>query len=99
MTSPKTVGVRKLKNELSAYIREIKTGKTILVTEHGKVVAELCPPSSSYDQIRRETQKQEWITSGKLIVPSKPLMKITKTGHDLPEGTAQRLLDNDRRDN
>jgi len=40
----KTVGVRELKNRLSEYIRHVRTGETVLVTDRGEVVAELTPP-------------------------------------------------------
>ncbi len=40
----KTVGVRELKNRLSEYIREVRSGESVLVTDRGEVVAELTPP-------------------------------------------------------
>ena len=40
----KTVGVRELKNRLSEYIRQVKSGEGLLVTDRGQVVAELTPP-------------------------------------------------------
>ena len=40
----KTVGVRELKNRLSEYLRQAKSGESVLVTDRGQVVAELTPP-------------------------------------------------------
>jgi antitoxin (DNA-binding transcriptional repressor) of toxin-antitoxin stability system len=40
----KTVGIRELKNRLSEYIREVRSGESVLVTDRGEVVAELAPP-------------------------------------------------------
>jgi prevent-host-death family protein len=40
----KTVGVRELKNRLSEYLRQVKSGEGVLVTDRGQVVAELTPP-------------------------------------------------------
>jgi antitoxin (DNA-binding transcriptional repressor) of toxin-antitoxin stability system len=40
----KRVGIRELKNRLSAYIRAVSSGETVLVTDRGQVVAELAPP-------------------------------------------------------
>ena len=40
-----TVGIRELKNRLSAYIRRAEAGDVILVTDRGRVVAELVPPA------------------------------------------------------
>lgn len=39
-----TVGVRDLKNRLSEYIRRVRLGESVLVTDRGEVVAELMPP-------------------------------------------------------
>ena len=40
----KTVGVRELKNRLSEYLRDVRAGERVLVTDRGEVVAELAPP-------------------------------------------------------
>ena len=40
----KVVGIRELKARLSEYIRRIRGGEEVLVTDRGKVVAELRPP-------------------------------------------------------
>jgi prevent-host-death family protein len=36
----KAVAVKELKNRLSAYLREVKNGEVVLVTDRGMVVAE-----------------------------------------------------------
>jgi len=40
----KSVGLRELKNRLSEYVREVRAGEGVLVTDRGEVVAELLPP-------------------------------------------------------
>jgi prevent-host-death family protein len=40
----KSVGVRELKNRLSEYLRDVRAGERVLVTDRGEVVAELAPP-------------------------------------------------------
>lgn len=40
----KAVGIRELKNHLSEYIREVRSGESVLVTDRGEVVAEIGPP-------------------------------------------------------
>jgi len=40
----KTVGLRELKNRLSEYVRQVRVGEGVLVTDRGEVVAELNPP-------------------------------------------------------
>jgi prevent-host-death family protein len=39
----KAVGVRELKTRLGSYLREVRNGKTIVVTDRGEPVAELRP--------------------------------------------------------
>jgi prevent-host-death family protein len=43
----KSVGIRELKNRLSEYVREVRSGEAVLVTDRGEVVAELIPPGRS----------------------------------------------------
>jgi antitoxin (DNA-binding transcriptional repressor) of toxin-antitoxin stability system len=40
----KAVGIRELKNRLSEYLRQVRRGEEILVTDRGVVVAELRRP-------------------------------------------------------
>jgi prevent-host-death family protein len=46
----KSVGLRELKNRLSEYVREVRAGEAVLVTDRGEVVAELVPPGSAADK-------------------------------------------------
>lgn len=41
---PARVGVRELRQNLSVYLRRIKAGETLEVTERGQTVARLTPP-------------------------------------------------------
>jgi prevent-host-death family protein len=43
----KTVGLRELKNRLSEYVRDVRSGDGVLVTDRGEVVAELVPPGQA----------------------------------------------------
>lgn len=40
------VGVKELKNRLSEFLREVHRGEVVLVTDRGRVVAELRQPGS-----------------------------------------------------
>lgn len=48
----KAVGIRELKNKLSEYIRQVKAGEEIPVTDRGEVVAELRPPQGLQAEAR-----------------------------------------------
>lgn len=41
------MGLRDLKNRLSEYVREVRSGEAVLVTDRGEVVAELTPPGQA----------------------------------------------------
>jgi antitoxin (DNA-binding transcriptional repressor) of toxin-antitoxin stability system len=43
----KLVGLRELKARLSFYIRQVRAGRHVLVTNRGEVVAELSPPGEA----------------------------------------------------
>jgi antitoxin (DNA-binding transcriptional repressor) of toxin-antitoxin stability system len=43
----KTVGISNLKNSLSRYIRMVKAGEHIFITDHNKIVAEIIPSTGS----------------------------------------------------
>ncbi len=42
-------GVRELKNRLSYYLREVKKGRSVMVSERGKIVAAIVPAQEHPD--------------------------------------------------
>jgi prevent-host-death family protein len=46
----RSIGIRELKSKLSECVREVKSGATIVVTEHGRRVARLVPEAHSLDE-------------------------------------------------
>jgi prevent-host-death family protein len=77
-----TVGVRELKNNLSHYLREVKRGKPITITERGQSVAILMPAESHSDaQLARELSRKgigAW-KGGKPKGASRPVTMKGKT--------------------
>ena len=70
------VGVRELKTRLSEYLRQVKAGRTIVITEHGKTVGRIVPASSSLDERLHTMVKAglaQW--NGKKLKPVKPVAK------------------------
>jgi len=88
-------GVRELKDNLSRYIRRLEAGERIVVTAHGRVVAELVPPAGG--RHGRISQLDRLVASG-LITPAveddDPLEDCPEIR--LPPGTAAALIDSDR---
>jgi prevent-host-death family protein len=80
-----TVGVRELKTQLSKYLRQVKAGRTIVITEHGKAVGRIVPAEQSLDDKLRamvEAGLAEW--NGKRLKPMKPVAKV-KEGHSVAQ--------------
>ncbi|MBA2563841.1 MAG: type II toxin-antitoxin system Phd/YefM family antitoxin [Gemmatimonadetes bacterium] len=92
----RAVGIKQLKARLSEYIRLVKGGDTILVTERDRVVAEIRPArrqAAVHPEI--EDLLDALAESGEITRASLPKEDWTwKTaGLGLPEGTAMALLD------
>ena len=84
-----SVGVRELKNNLSRFLRSVKAGGEVVVTDHGKPVARIVqerPEADSADEAMRRMEAEGLITRAtkplrKNIpmppkVPGKPLSEI-----------------------
>jgi prevent-host-death family protein len=65
-----TVGIKTLKNKLSEYLRAVARGETVVVTDRGKVVAEIIPPRISEGTTLAERKWAELIRRG-LVTPAK----------------------------
>jgi len=79
------VGVRELKARLSEYLRQVKNGGTVVITEHGVPVGRLTPATLTLDERIQgmvEAGQAEW--SGKRIAPAEPLA-ATKKGYSVAE--------------
>ena len=98
MTRIKAVGVKELKNRLSAYLREVREGTVILVTDRENVVAELREPTVGRPLEAGNALEQEWIRDGSLIPPRTEKRPLPKSPVRLPPGTAERLLEEERGD-
>jgi prevent-host-death family protein len=44
------VGTKELKNKLSEYLRRVKAGETITVTEHGKTIGQIIPARTTIEE-------------------------------------------------
>jgi len=81
----KTVGSRELKNRLGRYLGLVRKGETILVTDRGKAVARLIPPSpepnsaSTVEAILEQLEKEGHLRRGTgQFKPFKPIPKKGK---------------------
>jgi prevent-host-death family protein len=68
------VGIRELKSKLSEYLRRVKAGETILVTERGKAIGQIIPVKSIIEEKLQavvDAGLAEW--NGKKVRPGQPL--------------------------
>ena len=99
MTDLKTVGIKDLKNNLSAYLREVRRGTRVLVSDRNRVVAELHEPRAGYAvDTPMDPVLAEWIDGGLVSPPTTSKSKLPPSPVRLPAGSAARLLDRDRGD-
>jgi antitoxin (DNA-binding transcriptional repressor) of toxin-antitoxin stability system len=95
----KTVGIKELKNNLSAYLREVRRGTRVLVSDRNRVVAELHEPTSGYAADGAvDPMLAAWIEAGIVMPPNVRKTKLPASPVRLEDGVADRLLDADRGD-
>lgn len=80
------IGIRELKSTLSQCVREVRSGGTIIVTDHGQPVARIIPEAISVRErveALRQTGAIGW--SGRRLRPATPAGKVrgSKTVADL----------------
>lgn len=91
-----SAGIREVKNNLSRYIRRTEAGERVSITAHGRVVAELVPPGGD-PHGSAPAALDRLLASGAVRPPSEsgnptegwPALR-------LPQGTAAKLIDEDR---
>lgn len=64
----KTVGLRELKNRLSEYVRWVRAGQAVVVTDRGEAVAELRPPSQIPPGTRIDAALAKLVNQGLLTL-------------------------------
>ena len=95
-----SVGIKSLKNKLSEYVRAAAAGETVLVTDRGRVVAELVSPrvragASSTERLLGELMRQGLLAPAKALrnaplPPRKPVAKVADLLDELDRSRAGR---------
>ena len=71
------VGIRDLKARLSEYVRDVKDGGTIVVTEHGRAVARIVPePVSLHDRMLALAKAGDIVWNGEPFKPAGPVARV-----------------------
>ena len=83
------IGVRELKARLSEYLRRVKAGHTIVITEHGRTVGRIVPAGQSLDE-RLQGMRQ----AGALAWSGKRSRRVTPLGRARGGAVADLLVEN-----
>ena len=94
-----TVGIRELKNHLSKYVRQVEGGDVVVVTDRGRIVAELRPPAERRTDIHPGLLEMERRGQIRLATkPNDPSLYRRMPHIDLGGKTIQDLIDEIRGD-
>jgi antitoxin (DNA-binding transcriptional repressor) of toxin-antitoxin stability system len=101
LNSMKTVGIKRLKARLSEYLRAVKRGEVVVVTDRDQVVAELRAPQRDRELPEDLTQMLEALAAAGEVTraaAAKKGWRWTPKGLGLSSGTAATILDDLRAD-
>ena len=87
----KEAGIRELKTHLSAYLRRVKAGETIIITERGTPVGRIVLIGASL-----ENQMEALVHAGLVSWNGKKLRRITPVARAKDAKTVAELLIEDR---
>jgi prevent-host-death family protein len=85
-TRERRIGIRQLKSTLSECVREVRAGRTIVVTDHGRPVARIIRETASPRERVEALRKAGTIAwSGRRLRPARPAGRVrgSKTVADL----------------
>jgi prevent-host-death family protein len=91
----RTIGVRELRQNLSRYLRRVKQGEPLTVTERGRVVARLVPAGSGLERYTELSatfgatvpRERIGVIAARIVVPGAP---AGTTDAILAEGRGER---------
>lgn len=70
-------GIRELKSQLSAYLRQVKAGERIVITERGRPIGRLVPIAQTVEeQLERLSQVGLIAWNGQRLEPLQPLAQV-----------------------
>jgi prevent-host-death family protein len=84
-------GIRELKSRLSAYMRRVKAGEIIVITEHGKPIGRIVPVGQSTQE-----QMATLMRAGLINWNSKKLAHISPLAQTRGDRSLSELLLEDR---
>ena len=92
----RAVGIKALKNRLSEYIRLVKAGETVLVTERDQIVAELGPPRPERSTMLADAMLADAVRKGWITPPVAPVGELPSSEPLVPISVLLTELREDR---
>ena len=86
----RSIGIRALNSRLSEYVRLAAGGETVIVTDRGRVVAEIGPPREARSPILADAMLADAVRKGWLTPALSPGSEPPRGGP--PEATLAALL-------
>jgi prevent-host-death family protein len=80
-----TVGVRELKAHLSEFLRQVRSGQTIVITDHGQAVGQILPAGQPIEERLRSLQGAGLLAWNGQPLPSIETPVINHSGHLLSD--------------
>lgn len=65
----KTIGIRDMKAHLSGYMRDVKQGKELLISERGRPIARVVPVGAPAEAGREHAALVKMALAGAIILP------------------------------
>ena len=90
-----TTSITELKNSLSAYLRNVKAGEEVLITDRGRPIARLVPvsPSDSIEERMDDLERRGLLKRGTGKLPE-DFWEMPRPKD--PEGSVRRAISQDR---
>ncbi len=93
----RTIGVRELKATLSQVLRGVRDGDVYLITDRGRVIAELRRPDAGQWLVSPDERALARLAAeGHLRMAERPRATYRASPLSSPDGLARRLIDEDR---
>jgi prevent-host-death family protein len=71
------VGIRQLKEQLSHFVEQVKTGATVVITDRGKPVGRIVPVAPSLDERLRQLAQAHLLSwSGRRLGSVPPIVHV-----------------------
>ena len=86
-----TVGIRELKARLSSYVRQVKSGASVIITDRGEPVARLVPMGRAL-----EDRMEDLVEAGLITWSGRTLSRIAPVARTQGQQTVADLLLEDR---